>query len=1117
EAETARNFGETFFEPFFETIRYFPKVKFIKTIGDEIICVCENPENNEDIRFAETLSRNLINAGKRSHIGIGRGKYTITKTPYGKVVVEGPASDQALSAQDGHKKHGGDVSIYLDNGQKTEGYPTPESVTLGEPPPSAIHFFKNTRPPNDMTRLIDEVKKQMAVVASTITPAAVQLEEPTERRATSIYIKTPAKSGDTILTWERYLESLADQFDAKVLHIEIEKGEKRAIVILGAQGSSPFKQEERLARFVNRLTEELGEVLQIGTESGRILTPDTLTADISDAINVTARLGHATTANIPEGIDIGERTMGRIRIGRNAKERLETARISPRGIKIEGPLNLRRIGVHQVTTCDSFELPETPPFTASESEVINLVETISTLTAGKHIHLEGETGVGKHSILRETAIRTNKYMIVTDEYQEDIPFRGISEILRKLFPSKEDFESWMEKMGIAANQQKIWASIYKELAEKSKIPTEPTTVENELTTILNLIENLGIACPNIHKMDEYSQKILYRARIILISTGKTGNTCDTFKIRGVTSEEITSTIQNILQIETEPDIHLINYIQREIPETNGRRNPTLVRALLSDLLKASAINKGSAAFDESKAAEITVRATMTEFQEGIVREKTQEVEKSEPARKLLKILVAIGAECSIKELAKIAGTNITVPLRMLYRNEILEPGPPPLRFKNSFFAQTAIALDNLKPTPNEIDEIEINARTGTDTPEKYVQICERLDLTSRPAVIETVISHVKTLTAKGELTRATYLLERFLKSIREPQDPSQILDAYLLLIENNLTIGRDNKEALSRAASLPQSQAQKIALLKLTCKVHYANKDINLATASLEKLSREVPESDIELRIYTASLHFHKSDEVPPNERIKEIDASIAILESINSEEITDEKLKEEFATLKLLTRGYKLLRGLLKEGDLGDKTREQALSEYEDELKTNLEETPAEKRKQKSYIERALYLPRTGITRASIGGKIEPERLDGIIQFTRELIETASENGYFGLELQGRVFLINFLHLGGTLLNNMELFRRGEDEYQNTVEMIGSISPDEIRFTAQKILFMHATRLEIIIENLKHSRNEERTINIVRGHETVKTISDYFTTHPELETFRVYVDPIIQGFQESL
>ncbi len=272
------------------------------------------------------------------------------------------------------------------------------------------------------------------------------------------------------------MEKLADQFDAKVLHIEIEKGEKKAIVILGAQGSSPFKQEERLARCVNRLAEELEEV-QIGAESGRVLTPDTLTADISDAINVTARLGHARGP------------MGRIRIGNNAKKKLGAAQINPLGIRTEGPLNLRRIGVHHVTTCDSFELPKTPPFTASESEVNNLVETISTPTIGIHIHLEGETGTGKHSILREAATRTNKYMIVADEYQEDIPFRGISEILRKLFPVKKDFESWMEKTGVTANQQRTWNAVYRELVEESKIPAEPTTVETELTAILNLTEN----------------------------------------------------------------------------------------------------------------------------------------------------------------------------------------------------------------------------------------------------------------------------------------------------------------------------------------------------------------------------------------------------------------------------------------------------------------------------------------------------------------------------------------------------------------------------------------------------------------------------------------------------
>jgi len=850
-----------FYPDLFDTLRRYPEIKFIKTIGDEVVLISENATDTEIDAFTKAFAQRTKRKGFGTHTGIAKGHFGITITPSGKVIINGPASTEATTQQKRSKtkeRSGEEIPCGIFKAESELTFDETEDIPLPPAPKiSAMHLLKGFNPTtinelaSDPEMLERELRSEMAMLASTVTQYAIRNENPIERRATAVAITAKSNTeatGENIIAWEEKIERIAQKYGGTVIYLDLTEDKKEAIVAFGAQGSSPLFQEERSARFANEVT-KLEDECKIGIESGSIYMSDTGRAGaISDAVNQAVRLANAG--------DIS----GMIRIGPSITEKFGD-NVRPEVLETRS-ITLKHIGEKTVTVCDNIEFP-----TEEKGYVraLNAKEIVAHLTDGKnHINIVGDPGMGQAEILEESAriLETEHGFAVVrmgQHHEKHTTYGCIRKIIKTIFPEIEDFESWMEKTDIEESEQTLWRNLYEELingSTKTSILNSKETATRELTTLLSKTENLCITCENVDSSDPTSQEILVASKTKLITTdGKNGTRYD---LHGISIAVATGKValQRLhLPENTDTTIErgrfvrkLGRYLRSRLPMSHGTYSLLAVQLEIEDLIRRGVIKEGEWEFDNSKLDinRRTSESTST-FLEDLATHQLDQVETSaHEAIPTLKTAALLG-ECKQEEIIDIIGpADWRSQKTKLVQLGILATGKG-IRFINPFLARVQRPR-TLQHQKSEAEEIELNMRKYLGVEEesfpitRYLDICGKMGIVLSPDVAQATADYARTCLSQNKILACNDACRQFLELTGEPSETEQmrnILPIYLNLIRSQITLGTDSDETIQKAEKLLQGNvdvATKRELTDLKFKAASRKKNPENMDASLREM-----------------------------------------------------------------------------------------------------------------------------------------------------------------------------------------------------------------------------------------------------------------------------------------
>lgn len=1051
-AEETSGYLETNFYPtLFEVLRVFPNVKFLKTIGDEVICVSEDDGTAEHIQCAQSLKAAFAKKDIPVHIGVSNSEYTVQVTKIGgHVVVSGPAYDEAGLAQKESKKAedgvSNDIFIYAGQDQDTlaEG---PIDYTSGRPIPkrSALEIFQLI--PEEVMReflahsdsdpvmqgeiLKEEMLRVLALAACTITEQALRLEHPKERRATCLCIKAPANPNESIDEWEASLEDIARKYNGKVVHPEISNGEKMGIIAFGA-GTSQIMQEERAALCANDLCTRHQDAT-VGIECGEIYLSDTSrTPELSDALNEAVRLTYAGNENIiaPKGNE----QLGKIRLGPKATIKFERAKIAVEtGDNSTVDFRLKGFESPQRTiTCDSFQTKTPNTAHAGQEDVRKIVGLAQTAlrkmqsgdNADVHIHIDGPSGIGLTETMMAVAKEyrsTSQNIVLLSRYRLKYKsYSGICEIVDSILPSQDDFDAWADQNAANERQADTWKNMYEEL-NGTKPPAILASTERaatEINAILGKFQDLAIACPNFDQMDEVSRDILLKAPVILITTGQAEHRCTKHALEGLDlSEALAVVAQRIGADKIEESHRLAQYIRERAPRTAaGKYIPGIVEAMTDQLIAVGAIEIEGVVFNQEKAPSAGSEANVADLLDDLVTDRIDRVNEDIHAMHLLKVALACG-DCERVTL-ETAIPNLEKPLATLQEHHILEASNGSVRFCHGFFVQQARSKRELELDSDEKRQLEQNLRAAPMP--TYLRVCGNIGFALEEDVVDFVCENIEQSIRAGNLLAAVDTCSQFTDISRSGTSAgitnntiqeatlAKIFATHFALIESKCTIGRNAEADIEGIEALIDAMHEsgfkhrmKGQLLNLKCLSAFRTSAKDLLASRTTELETHYQgtetgaEETAIIGLRKAQLLYDKAGDQSQDKqlRIQQAEEGLRLLAEIETASIS-KPLARDIGLFALRLQGYKVI--ALEGPTTG------TVDALMEELMTKMDIGDVES-------EEAL-----AITPYLAQGLAMTGRIRRATEITEKNIEVATRNGFTKALANNLNFLMNIKHQEG-------------------------------------------------------------------------------------------------------
>jgi len=1051
-AEETSGYLETNFYPtLFEVLRVFPNVKFLKTIGDEVICVSEDDGTAEHIQCAQSLKDAFAKKDIPVHIGVSNSEYTVQVTKIGgHIVVSGSAYDEAGLAQKESKKAAGGVSdnifIYAGQDQDTlaEG---PIDYTSSRPIPkrSALEIFQLI--PGEVMReflahsdsdpvmqgeiLKEEMLRVLALAACTITEQALRLEHPKERRATCLCIKAPANPDESIDAWEASLEDIARKYNGKVVHPEMSNEEKMGIIAFGA-GTSQIMQEERAALCANDLCTRHQDAT-VGIECGEIYLSDTSrTPELSDALNEAVRLTYAGQSSVID--PTGTERLGRIRLGPQATSKFTRAKITVEtGDNSAVDFRLKGFESPQRTvTCDGFKTRTPNTAHAGKGDVENIVsmaeDALKRMKQGNdgdtRIHINGPSGIGLTETM--TAVATeyrsiSPNIVLLSQYRLKYKsYSGICEIVDGIFQSTEDFNAWAKQNAANERQTETWTTLYEELngTRPPAILISTDRATTEINAILGKFQDLAIVCPNFDQMDEVSRDILLKAPVLLITTGQAENGTIEHTLEGLDLDEALVVVARRLKVdEIQPGHQLARHITEHAPKTAaGKYIPGIVEAMIDQLIATGALTSGAVNFDSSKAPSADRETDVEELLDDLVTDRIDRVSGNIHAMHLLKVALACG-DCERGSLIA-AVPEAEDHLGTLQEHHIVEAQNGSVRFCQGFFAKQARKRRELELDGGEKKQLEQNLRAAPMP--TYLRVCGNIGLALNQPVVDFVCENIEQSIRAGNLLAAVDTCSQFTTishgetaeainaNTLEEDLLTKVLSTHFALIETKCTIGRNAEADIEGIEALIDTMHEsdfkhrmKGQLLNLKCLSAFRTSAKDLLAARTTELETHYQgaeagrEETAIIGLRKAQLLYDKAGDQSQDKqlRIQQAEEGLRLLAEIETASIS-KPLARDIGLFALRLRGYKVI---ALEGPTAETVDHLAA-----ELTTKMDTGDVES-------EEAL-----AITPYLAQGLAMTGRIRGATEITEKNIEVATRNGFTKALANNLNFLMNIKHQEG-------------------------------------------------------------------------------------------------------
>jgi hypothetical protein len=918
--KTLGHIVENIHRPLFATLRFFPEVQYIRTVGDDIICVSEDPEKLQE--FAQTV---MAEVKAPVHVGVGEGSYSITKTPHGQIVVAGEATKIAEAVQKDPTSRD-KVHVKRADNPVENLEPKPIASDMKAPEVSAMRLLRGAPAETvaelagNSGKLANTLTEYMAMMGCMANLDSMKRLDATEKESISLCIKTPRNSADMetgwqeeVFEWERLILRIAAGYKGQLVHMGINEStnEREAIITFGALGSKSFDQEERFARCLRNLHDTLG-TYTMGAEFGNL------------HISHTSQI--ETTS---DGVIGGERlknlelkSAGPIRIGPRLLGRLEA-----NGIEIDssghfgGMATVKSFGRIYIATCslDKIKLPSVEDRYVRAEEVTRLLGVAKELLReanGRNVHLdiseEEAHGLGLTRILNEVGRLLGSNEGSGVETVAQLPayrekgghYHGVAQVMSLLFPEETDFASWMDKQAIGDEQRKAWTSLFRELKGTTKaelLESSPERAIQIITTIFKEIGRAGVICEDFSNMDATSRDILQNAPIMLITTGSPEEAEHKYGLRGIEIEEALQIARHWLKLDNRDPLptdsvagdSLETYLRDNlIRGREGRYNPAAVELTMKALRKANALtNRGGKWQFSSENTKAVSQEPIDELFDGLVREKLEEAGGCGPnAIPLIQIAVLLDLPCTVEELALAASDYYTPSLeRDLISCKVFAEKShvnAPVRFVDPFFAERARGqLSQSSASNGSLVNLEKKLRASVSenglTVSRYLAVCKNIGRESEPEVIEFLARQIQGISDSKNVAHLREVCEQFMTVLPDDLDRRiddlstdairQILEIYDSLIVSKLKAGRDVSADLSAFDKLTraiQLQEDDPTAVDATASITMATADfgdlLGDTTGSLEVNTRgeelyEVDARGLYLRV-AAYAAYHKHD-----------------------------------------------------------------------------------------------------------------------------------------------------------------------------------------------------------------------------------------------------------------
>ncbi len=1100
---TSQTYAEHFFKPLFEILRSYPGIKFMKTIGDEVILTSTEITEQQAIDFSAILTSRLT--GVEAHIGIGNEQFSTTITPEGQLVIQGPAMEDALEAQEISKNTPpeGLKKVYLsaiDNGIVT--IPIDSHPPLpAAPTHSAMHFFKGLalqrleavfqREPEHLLESLDRhITKQMALVASTMPQTSIEMERTTERRATSLYLKAPNINGtseEALIKWEKEAKQIAEKYQSSVLFIDVTSKTKVAIIIFGAQGSTPFDQEERASQCANELTTTYhGSVAGIETGDILISSMEGSIETYANCVNISARLVYTNDSKKAQG----DGTIQPIRLGPNA-----AARFRRQGIKVgtdESIVNLQIKGIEgrvPIKTGTSLRIAETVEGYIRQDIVEALVSHIEGHETGAHINVSGDPGIGKTRAISVTGkkLRESLEMAVAElprYHNKHKSYDGIAKVLEELFPTEDDLLAWSESQGIGETQMELWRTIFREVqgVQNPKLTQDINSTKEQIRKLLQQIGKTAVICPNFRELDNVSKEILQESQITLITTG--AETAEAHhQAKGISQEEALKIVASKLEIGASL---LPQEIADFIGENEAGHNPLLVEALAEALIETGALTRDPLAFNKEKAESIPTHANVKEFQLDHVRDKIRTIEGD--AMSLLKTAVMFGG-FSLTEFDILRPILPAHAIQVLEEERILTQNGS-IKFLQPFFVEIGRTLPETRLDLEEAKLKELLLRkhclpNGLQVP-RYFEAMESIGLGLSTEVVSTIKNHSNELINKERAIEAMDITEQFISTL-PAQLPIETLNEGTLnhiaqiavnRVKAKITLGRstvdDMRETQELFAQYRKSERGTKALgqlegelIDLKCKAAYTAQrtdDLIEAVNELMTFYTENPPTGQNLLVIPAAISLRKAQKyyriagqegLTLDERREHMKQAMRELRFAMPATRMRSYLSDEIKKFKVAADNYDIFS--LRNRD--PEREAQHIAEAQQLLNPE-----SVKREDLYYIGLAL------IRSLAMKGDIEEAQ-----QTAQNNLQTAKERCYTDIALKTLNYLLNVIQIKGekaagndTLQGINILMNENEEAYSELIQIQSELSSRDLEGASTTILTSIDTNLGSLTEALK-------------------------------------------------
>ncbi|MFA6528959.1 MAG: hypothetical protein WCT46_05480, partial [Candidatus Gracilibacteria bacterium] len=923
EGPTAERLGNKFYPHLYDVLRRFPGIKFIKSIGDEVICVSETANESELNAFMQAVAQRTKTDGVGTHTGIAQGDFEITITPGGKVVINGEASERALAAQKESKRiqsvEGETTSRIFWNKNEIEQIEIPEEdIVLPDPPiESAINFCRNLQNRATLTQLATnpetlekEIRAQMSMLAATITDYALKSETPVEREATVLALNTTPQEGEDVFKWEKRMEEMAEKYGGKVIYIDFHKDKKAEVIIaFGTRGSDQFHKEERALKCANELAKAETNC-RIGIESGSIYISDSGRAgEVSDAINRAVRF--ANHEDPQHKIRIGEETTKKCKLANDTYNQID--------------VTIKHVKEPQsITTCDEVQISSEEQGYTRTKESRDLAAQIGAKLGETttHFDITGEIEMGQDGILQETArILEEEHRLTAVKlgrhHDRHRSYSSIGQLLTTLFGERESFEAWAEKQGLDESQRGLWTNLYMELEgiSEPRILNTPEVAKGELTAILKRL-NLCVTCERFDSLDALSQEILKESPKVLITT-KGNETNNSYKLEGLSAEEAADIAIDRLKIPagintSELRRNLSGHFKANLRTVKGRKyNLTMVRIVTEELLKSGALQVGTNSFNKAL-AQSKQNQELSLFLRAFVTKQIEDFINNHPESEAISFLkrAMLMENCQDDQLVDVIGQDgWERQKRNLVEAGILEDSEG-IVFSYGFFPEIGRTLRTGRNElmPDEKAEIEMSARSSTGFNQesfpfsRYLTICERMGIALTPEVIEATATHAKEGMNRNQVLATMDTCQQFLETNREihavaPAQVGNLLSIHFNLIWSKILLGLEIEDDIKRAEGFVDQIGNppegELGILDLKFRKASKGKDIKEMRENLEKM-RKLGISEETGHLKQAEIYHVESG------KNKSIETSNQALEEIEKAGDTPEKKK-----LELEIKGY--------------------------------------------------------------------------------------------------------------------------------------------------------------------------------------------------------------------